>query len=126
TPPCEERLLTHGRCSRRTTRDSQWTSAAQPGTLQDKLITGGRRLRTRRCGEPKCGSSRRSAATTMRWSLISTCIRSSGRRLSREPMHSCGISQRLTLLSQDGNSGSLFPSRYCLEQDAKLKELSIS
>jgi len=41
-------------------------------------------------------------------------------------MHSCGISQQLTVLSQDGNSGSLFPSRYCLEQDAKLKELSIS
>ena len=44
--------------------------------------------------------------------------------LSREPMHGFGISQRLTLLSQDQfrvNPGSLFPSLYRLEQDGKLK-----
>jgi PadR family transcriptional regulator PadR len=44
--------------------------------------------------------------------------------LAREPMHGFGISQRLTVLSQDQfrvNPGSLFPSLYRLEQDAKLK-----
>jgi PadR family transcriptional regulator, regulatory protein PadR len=44
--------------------------------------------------------------------------------LSREPMHGFGISQRLTVLSQDQfrvNPGSLFPSLYRLEQDGKLK-----
>ena len=44
--------------------------------------------------------------------------------LSREPMHGYGISQRLTILSQDQfrvNPGSLFPSLYRLEQDGKLK-----
>jgi len=44
--------------------------------------------------------------------------------LSREPMHGYGISQRLTVLSQDQfrvNPGSLFPSLYRLEQDGKLK-----
>jgi transcriptional regulator len=44
--------------------------------------------------------------------------------LSRQPMHGFGISQRLTVLSQDQfrvNPGSLFPSLYRLEQDGKLK-----
>ena len=44
--------------------------------------------------------------------------------LAREPMHGYGISQRLTVLSQDHfkvNPGSLFPSLYRLEQDGKLK-----
>jgi transcriptional regulator len=44
--------------------------------------------------------------------------------LAREPMHGYGISQRLTALSHDEfhvNPGSLFPSLYRLEQDAKLK-----
>jgi PadR family transcriptional regulator, regulatory protein PadR len=44
--------------------------------------------------------------------------------LTREPMHGFGISQRLTVLSQDQfrvNPGSLFPSLYRLEQDGKLK-----
>src|SRR4029453_7025617 len=44
--------------------------------------------------------------------------------LSREPMHGYGISQRLPALSRDQfqvNPGSLFPSLYRLEQDAKLK-----
>jgi PadR family transcriptional regulator PadR len=44
--------------------------------------------------------------------------------LSREPMHGYGISQRLAVLSRDRfqvNPGSLFPSLYRLEQDAKLK-----
>src|SRR5262245_32020328 len=44
--------------------------------------------------------------------------------LSREPMHGYGISQRLAVLSRDQfqvNPGSLFPSLYRLEQDAKLK-----
>jgi PadR family transcriptional regulator, regulatory protein PadR len=44
--------------------------------------------------------------------------------LSREPLHGYGISQRLTVLSQDQfqvNPGSLFPSLYRLEQDGKLK-----
>ena len=44
--------------------------------------------------------------------------------LSREPMHGYGISQRLAALSRDQfqvNPGSLFPSLYRLEQDAKLK-----
>ena len=44
--------------------------------------------------------------------------------LSREPMHGYGISQRLAALSHDQfhvNPGSLFPSLYRLEQDAKLK-----
>ena len=44
--------------------------------------------------------------------------------LSREPMHGCGIAQRLADLSQDQfrvNPGSLFPSLYRLEQDGKLK-----
>ena len=44
--------------------------------------------------------------------------------LSREPMHGYGISQRLTILSQEQfrvNPGSLFPSLYRLEQDGKLK-----
>ena len=44
--------------------------------------------------------------------------------LSREPMHGYGISQRLTVLSQDQfrvNPGSLFPSLYRLEQDGKPK-----
>src|SRR5690349_14458911 len=43
--------------------------------------------------------------------------------LTREPMHGYGISQRLTLLSQDHfqvNPGSLFPSLYRLEQDGIL------
>jgi len=44
--------------------------------------------------------------------------------LSREPMHGYGISQRLATLSRGQfqvNPGSLFPSLYRLEQDAKLK-----
>jgi PadR family transcriptional regulator, regulatory protein PadR len=44
--------------------------------------------------------------------------------LSREPLHGYGISQKLTVLSQDHfkvNPGSLFPSLYRLEQDGKLK-----
>lgn len=44
--------------------------------------------------------------------------------LSREPMHGYGISQRLAALSRGQfqvNPGSLFPSLYRLEQDAKLK-----
>ena len=44
--------------------------------------------------------------------------------LSREPMHGYGISQRLAALSHGQfqvNPGSLFPSLYRLEQDAKLK-----
>src|SRR6185295_8625032 len=44
--------------------------------------------------------------------------------LAREPMHGFGISQRLTVLSQDQfrvNPGSLFPSLYRLEQDGRLK-----
>jgi transcriptional regulator len=44
--------------------------------------------------------------------------------LTREPMHGFGISQRLTVLSQEQfkvNPGSLFPSLYRLEQDGKLK-----
>ena len=44
--------------------------------------------------------------------------------LAREPAHGYGISQRLTVLSQDHfrvNPGSLFPSLYRLEQDGKLK-----
>jgi transcriptional regulator len=44
--------------------------------------------------------------------------------LAREPMHGYGISQRLAVLSHDQfhvNPGSLFPSLYRLEQDAKLK-----
>ena len=44
--------------------------------------------------------------------------------LLRQPMHGYGISQRLTVLSQDQfrvNPGSLFPSLYRLEQDGKLK-----
>ena len=44
--------------------------------------------------------------------------------LSREPMHGYGISQRLAALSRGEfqvNPGSLFPSLYRLEQDAKLK-----
>ena len=44
--------------------------------------------------------------------------------LAREPAHGYGISQRLTILSQDHfrvNPGSLFPSLYRLEQDGKLK-----
>jgi PadR family transcriptional regulator PadR len=44
--------------------------------------------------------------------------------LAREPLHGYGISQRLTVLSQDQfrvNPGSLFPSLYRLEQDGKLK-----
>ena len=44
--------------------------------------------------------------------------------LSREPMHGYGISQRLAALSRgefNVNPGSLFPSLYRLEQDAKLK-----
>src|SRR6266498_2673097 len=44
--------------------------------------------------------------------------------LSREPMHGYGISQRLTVLSQDQfrvNPGSMFPSLYRLDQDGKLK-----
>jgi PadR family transcriptional regulator, regulatory protein PadR len=43
--------------------------------------------------------------------------------LAREPMHGYGISQRLAVLSHDHfhvNPGSLFPSLYRLEQDAKL------
>lgn len=44
--------------------------------------------------------------------------------LSRAPMHGYGITERLTVLSQDHfrvNPGSLFPSLYRLEQDGKLK-----
>ena len=44
--------------------------------------------------------------------------------LSREPMHGYGISQRLAVLSRGEfhvNPGSLFPSLYRLEQDARLK-----
>ena len=44
--------------------------------------------------------------------------------LSREPLHGYGISQRLATLSRGQfqvNPGSLFPSLYRLEQDAKLK-----
>src|SRR5262245_24467020 len=44
--------------------------------------------------------------------------------LSREPMHGYGISQRLATLSRGQfqvNPGSLFPSLYRLEQDARLK-----
>jgi transcriptional regulator len=44
--------------------------------------------------------------------------------LAREPAHGYGISQRLTVLSQDHfrvNPGSLFPSLYRLEEDGKLK-----
>jgi PadR family transcriptional regulator PadR len=44
--------------------------------------------------------------------------------LSREPLHGYGISQRLVALSRGEfqvNPGSLFPSLYRLEQDAKLK-----
>ena len=44
--------------------------------------------------------------------------------LAREPAHRYGISQRLTVLSQEHfrvNPGSLFPSLYRLEQDGKLK-----
>ena len=44
--------------------------------------------------------------------------------LLRQPMHGYGISQRLTVLSQDQfrvNPRSLFPSLYRLEQDGKLK-----
>ena len=44
--------------------------------------------------------------------------------LAREPMHGYGVSQRLTILSQEQfrvNPGSLFPSLYRLEQDGKLK-----
>jgi PadR family transcriptional regulator PadR len=44
--------------------------------------------------------------------------------LSREPMHGYGITERLTVLSQENfrvNPGSLFPSLYRLEQDGKLK-----
>ena len=44
--------------------------------------------------------------------------------LTREPMHGFGISQRLTVLSQDQfrvDPGSLFPCLYRLEQDGKLK-----
>jgi transcriptional regulator len=43
--------------------------------------------------------------------------------LSREPLHGYGISQRLEALSRGQfqvNPGSLFPSLYRLEQDAKL------
>lgn len=43
--------------------------------------------------------------------------------LSRAPMHGYGITERLTVLSQDHfrvNPGSLFPSLYRLEQDGKL------
>jgi len=43
--------------------------------------------------------------------------------LAREPAHGYGISQRLTVLSQDHfrvNPGSLFPSLYRLEQDGNL------
>jgi PadR family transcriptional regulator, regulatory protein PadR len=44
--------------------------------------------------------------------------------LAREPLHGYGISQRLAALSRGQfqvNPGSLFPSLYRLEQDAKLK-----
>ena len=44
--------------------------------------------------------------------------------LAREPLHSYGISLRLSELSHDNfqvNPGSLFPSLYRLEQDGKLK-----
>jgi PadR family transcriptional regulator, regulatory protein PadR len=44
--------------------------------------------------------------------------------LVREPLHGYGIAQRLAALSHDNfhvNPGSLFPTLYRLEQDAKLK-----
>ena len=44
--------------------------------------------------------------------------------LAREPLHGYGITQRMTVLSQDRfqvNPGSLFPTLYRLEQDGKLK-----
>ena len=46
------------------------------------------------------------------------------RILAREPLHGYGIAQKLAALSHGNfqvNPGSLFPSLYRLEQDAKLK-----